>query len=121
MKWDVYGTNVRRSNALRDYVKRRIIDRVTGFADGIRHLVVRARDVDLGNLRSPREVTATVTLAGGQTVRLSQEAHCFYAAVDQLSDRLRYVVRKRLDRKLFNARRRSRRAMRHRKRHAALT
>jgi|GEM_PF-5452742 len=113
MQWDLHGTNVSRSPALDSYVEQRIIRRLSRFANGIKRLVLRAKDVDLSDLSSPREVTATVMLAGGQTVHVTQQSACFYSAVDAIGDRLRQVVRKRLDQRLFNARRRYRRRKRH--------
>ena len=116
MQWTVVGRNVSRSSALEQYVEERIVRRLSGFAGGIRKLMVRARDVDTSNLQSPREVTAVVVLAGGQTIRMRQQAGDFYSAVDALADRLRHTVRKRLDRRLFGVRRQYRRLRRNQRR-----
>ncbi len=116
MQWTLIGTNVPRSLALEDYVERRLVRRLSRFTGGIRRLVLRARDVDPADLSSDRELTAVVVLDDGQTIRMRQQSSCFYSAADDISDRLRHTIRRRLDRKLFNARRSYRKFKRRMKR-----
>ena len=110
MQWQVRSLNVKLSEALASYAKQKLHDPLRRFAHGIESIVLRVRDVDLSNVKSPQCATAVVRLHSGVVIALEQQDYSLYAAIDQLADRVKNTVKRRLSRRRRLRRRPARRA-----------
>ena len=94
MRWEIHGENVSLTPTLSAYIERKIRDKIAQLGTGIREVSIKI--ARLGSRRSDRmrQAKAVVVMNDGQVHTLHQGDSCFYAAIDGLSDRLSYAVRK---------------------------
>lgn len=98
MQWKIQGLNVQVSQAIANHAQKRLIDPLGRFAGMVKRVMVRLQDVDLARVHSPIRASAMLVLRDGTVLNVQQQDSDFYSAVDQLANRVRYAVRRRVDR-----------------------
>ncbi len=98
MRWMIRGLNVRVSDAIAVYARRKLFEPLKRFERHVNHVSVRLEDREPGRFPMPRCASVVVTLHDGAVIRLKQEDRTFFAAVDRLENRIREAVGRRLGR-----------------------
>ncbi|QQE12307.1 ribosome-associated translation inhibitor RaiA [Planctomycetota bacterium] len=94
MYWQIRGTNIRISNALKQHTESKLIKPLGKFASAVNKIVVRFSDVDLSNRKSEIKAKALVVLNNGRIIEIEQKDHDYYSAINHLADRIKLNVTK---------------------------
>lgn len=98
MRFFVHGSNLKVSTDLCNHAERRIRRKLLKLGHHVREVVVRLRDEDPSRLDSDRVARVMLTLSNGQVAVVEQVDADLYRAIDELSNRVMRLVRRRKDR-----------------------
>lgn len=105
MRWNVEQVGIDRSDALERFAEQRIVRPLSRMGERIRYVWVRLKSGDGKAHQGTQGAAVEVALYGGQVLHLDAWAGCHYGAVDEVADRTRRSVRRKLERRETRRRR----------------
>jgi ribosomal subunit interface protein len=99
MDWDIHHENIKGSEPLDEYAKRKIGDPLERFAQHIHRIFLHLTDPNTNSLHTAVEAKVVVHMDGG-TVVVQQVNKDMYSAIDLLAERIRTAVARQVSKKL---------------------
>jgi len=109
MKWQIRQVGIEHSRPLAGHAQRKVVEPLARMTGSVRRVLVRLKSGDRDRARGGCGAAVLVTLSDGGTVHVDAWSDNHYAAIEDVSDRVRHVVSQRIERSRDRRRRSGRR------------